>query len=101
MTCHALQAVDPVDAPGSRRACVCIIYARGPRRESSSSPAGGGSMDEIVAVVETGVYVDDLGRAEEFYGRVLGLEVIGREAGRHVFFRVGSGNVLLAFLARA
>jgi catechol 2,3-dioxygenase-like lactoylglutathione lyase family enzyme len=51
---------------------------------------------EIVAVVETAIYVDDLDRAEAFYRDVLGLEVIGREAGRHVFFRVGDG-VLLAF----
>jgi catechol 2,3-dioxygenase-like lactoylglutathione lyase family enzyme len=51
---------------------------------------------EIVAVVETAIYVDDLEAAEAFYRDVLGLEVIGREAGRHVFFRVGDG-VLLAF----
>jgi catechol 2,3-dioxygenase-like lactoylglutathione lyase family enzyme len=58
-------------------------------------------VDEIRAVVETGVYVDDLGRAEAFYRDVLGLEVIGREAGRHVFFRVGTADVLLIFNARA
>jgi catechol 2,3-dioxygenase-like lactoylglutathione lyase family enzyme len=51
---------------------------------------------EIVAVVETATYVDDLDAAETFYRDVLGLEVIGREAGRHVFFRVGDG-VVLAF----
>jgi catechol 2,3-dioxygenase-like lactoylglutathione lyase family enzyme len=54
-------------------------------------------MHEILAVVETGVYVDDLARAEAFYHDVLGLEVIGREAGRHVFFRVGPAGVLLVF----
>ncbi len=54
-------------------------------------------MHEILAVVETGVYVDDLARAEAFYRDVLGLEVIGREAGRHVFFRVGTAGVLLVF----
>ena len=53
-------------------------------------------MGEIVAIVETAIYVDDLDRAEEFYRDVLRLEVIGKEAGRHVFFRVGDG-VLLAF----
>jgi catechol 2,3-dioxygenase-like lactoylglutathione lyase family enzyme len=52
----------------------------------------------IEAVVETAIYVDDLARTEEFYGGLLGLEVIVREAGRQVFFRVGNG-VLLAFLA--
>jgi catechol 2,3-dioxygenase-like lactoylglutathione lyase family enzyme len=53
-------------------------------------------MSEIRAIVETAIYVDDLEAAEAFYRDVLGLEVIGREAGRHVFFRVGDG-VLLAF----
>ena len=53
-------------------------------------------MNPIEAIVETAIYVDDLDAAEAFYRDVLGLEVIGREAGRHVFFRVGDG-VLLAF----
>jgi catechol 2,3-dioxygenase-like lactoylglutathione lyase family enzyme len=47
-------------------------------------------MPEIVAVVETGIYVDDLDRAETFYRDVLGLALIGKEPGRHVFFRVGT-----------
>jgi catechol 2,3-dioxygenase-like lactoylglutathione lyase family enzyme len=51
---------------------------------------------EIEAIVEAAIYVGDLDRAEAFYRDVLGLEVLGREAGRHVFFRVGHG-VLLAF----
>src|SRR5947209_10513284 len=54
-------------------------------------------MQEIVAVVETGVYAEDLDRAETFYRGVLGLEVIGKEPGRHVFFRVGPASVLLVF----
>jgi catechol 2,3-dioxygenase-like lactoylglutathione lyase family enzyme len=53
-----------------------------------------------LAVVETGIYVDDLDEAEAFYAGVLGLPVIGREAGRHVFFRVGD-TVLLAFKPEA
>jgi catechol 2,3-dioxygenase-like lactoylglutathione lyase family enzyme len=53
-------------------------------------------MSPIRAIVETGVYVDDLGRSEAFYRDLLGLEVIGKEEGRHVFFRVGDG-VLLVF----
>ncbi len=56
---------------------------------------------EIKAVVETAVYVDDLQAAETFYRTVLGLRVIGKEPGRHVFFQVGEGNILLAFLAEA
>lgn len=55
----------------------------------------------IEAVVETAIYATDLGTAEAFYAGVLGLPVIGREAGRHVFFRVGERNVLLVFNADA
>ena len=53
----------------------------------------------IVKLVETGIYVDDLDGAERFYQDVLGLEVIGRVSGRHVFFRVGRDDVLLIFRA--
>src|SRR5947208_2805548 len=51
----------------------------------------------IVNLVETAIYVDDLGHAEAFYRGVLGLEPIAHEAGRHVFFRVGKEDVLLVF----
>jgi hypothetical protein len=53
-------------------------------------------MSEIVAVVETANYRDDLDAAQAFHRDVLGPEVIGREAGRPVYFRVGDG-LLLAF----
>ena len=56
---------------------------------------------KIKAVVETAIYVDDFQAAEAFYRTVLGLPVIGKEPGHHVFFQVGEGNVLLAFLAEA
>src|ERR1700731_2862303 len=56
---------------------------------------------KIKAVVETAIYVDDLLAAETFYRTVLGLPVIGKEPGRHVFFQVGGASVLLAFLADA
>jgi catechol 2,3-dioxygenase-like lactoylglutathione lyase family enzyme len=55
----------------------------------------------IRAVVETAIYVNDLQAAETFYRTVLGLQVIAKELGRHVFFQVGEGNVLLAFQAEA
>src|SRR5512135_3911529 len=58
-------------------------------------------MPAIHSIVETSAYVDDLDRAERFYRDVLGLAPIGQEAGRHVFFRVGEGDVLLLFLADA
>ena len=54
---------------------------------------------KVKAVVETAIYVDDLEAAEDFYRRVLGLRVMGKEPGRHVFFQVGEASVLLAFRA--
>jgi catechol 2,3-dioxygenase-like lactoylglutathione lyase family enzyme len=55
-------------------------------------------MPPIEHLVETGIYADDLERAEAFYQEVLGLELLAREPGRHVFFRVGD-SVLLIFRA--
>lgn len=49
-------------------------------------------------IIETSLYADDLQAAERFYRDVLGLRIIGREEGRHVFFRCGRG-VLLIFRA--
>jgi catechol 2,3-dioxygenase-like lactoylglutathione lyase family enzyme len=54
-------------------------------------------MKPIQCLVETAVYADDLNEAERFYRDVLGLELLGREEGRHVFFRVGDQDVLLVF----
>ena len=48
------------------------------------------------AILETALYAPDLGAAKAFYGGLLGLPVIAEVAGRHVFFRVGAG-VLLVF----
>lgn len=48
------------------------------------------------AILEAALYAADLAAAEAFYGGLLGLPVIGRVGGRHVFFRVGAG-VLLVF----
>lgn len=48
------------------------------------------------AILESAVYAADLAAAEGFYAGVLGLAVIARVPGRHVFFRVGEG-VLLVF----
>lgn len=55
------------------------------------------SPPPVEAVVETAVYAADLDAAEAFYAGVLGLPVIGREPGRHVFFRAGAAGVLLVF----
>ena len=55
-------------------------------------------MQPISHLLEAALYVDDLNRAEAFYSDVLGLPVLRREAGRHVFFQVGD-SVLLVFHA--
>src|SRR5262245_37822749 len=47
-------------------------------------------------ILETALYAQDLQAAERFYTAVLGLDVIARGPGRHVFFRCGAG-VLLVF----
>lgn len=46
-------------------------------------------------VLESALYVDDLDEAEAFYTGKLGLEVLRKAEGRHVFFRCGDGVVLL------
>ena len=47
-------------------------------------------------IKETCLYSSNLVRAEEFYNQILGLEIIGKTAGRHVFFKAGT-SVLLIF----
>lgn len=56
---------------------------------------------QIQAIIETAIYVDDLDATERFYHGILGLRVIAKEAGRHVFFQAGASSVLLAFIAEA
>jgi len=56
-------------------------------------------MKSIQYLVETAVYADDLELAERFYRETLGLNFLERESGRHVFFQVGSEDVLLIFRA--
>lgn len=46
-------------------------------------------------VLETALYASDLEAAEWFYSDVLRLEVLFREEDRHVFFRCGTGVILL------
>lgn len=50
------------------------------------------------SILESALYVTDLGAARAFYGEVLGLELITEVAGRHAFYRCG-GGVLLLFVA--
>ena len=56
---------------------------------------------QIHSIIETAIYVNDLEKTETFYRNVLGLPVIGKEPGHHVFFQVGTSNVLLAFIPDA
>lgn len=52
------------------------------------------------AILETCLYAEDLDAAEAFYRDVMGLSVLARQPGRHVFFRCGAG-MLLVFNPRA
>ncbi|MET3578994.1 MAG: glyoxalase/bleomycin resistance/extradiol dioxygenase family protein [Mesorhizobium sp.] len=52
------------------------------------------------AILESALYVTDLDAAENFYSGVLGLDLLGKADGRHLFFRCGDG-VLLIFNAEA
>jgi catechol 2,3-dioxygenase-like lactoylglutathione lyase family enzyme len=54
----------------------------------------------ITGILETVLYVADLERAERFYRDVMALTQIGKEPDRHVFFRVGTGVLLIFHAAR-
>ncbi len=47
------------------------------------------------AILESALYVDDLDAGEAFYRDVMGLDILARVEGRHVFFRCGQGVLLL------
>lgn len=47
-----------------------------------------------LSILETVLYVHDLAAAEDFYGRVLGLETVAAAAGRHVFYRCGNQDAI-------
>jgi catechol 2,3-dioxygenase-like lactoylglutathione lyase family enzyme len=64
------------------------------------TPTGAHGLN-IKAIIETAIYVDDLMATEAFYGTILGLRVMGKEPGHHVFFQVGEASVLLVFIADA
>jgi catechol 2,3-dioxygenase-like lactoylglutathione lyase family enzyme len=49
----------------------------------------------IDGVLETCLYAGDLAAAERFYAGVLGLDVVSRDAERHVFFRCGAAMLLV------
>jgi catechol 2,3-dioxygenase-like lactoylglutathione lyase family enzyme len=47
------------------------------------------------SILESALYAADLDAAEAFYVGVMGLAVLARAPGRHVFFRVGAGVLLI------
>ena len=49
----------------------------------------------IQGVLETSLYATDLDGAEHFYAKVLGLAIVGRAPGRHIFFRCGNAMLLV------
>ncbi|MCS0493563.1 VOC family protein [Ancylobacter sp. MQZ15Z-1] len=53
-------------------------------------------MPPITGVLETGLYVDDLARARDFYERVLGLEPMVADT-RFCAYNAGPASVLLLF----
>jgi len=50
----------------------------------------------LSALLEAALYAEDLDLAEEFYGATLGLPMVTRVNGRHIFYRVGN-MILLIF----
>lgn len=46
-------------------------------------------------ILETALYADDLDAAETFYAGLMGLNVAMKKPGRHVFFRVPGGMLML------
>ncbi len=55
------------------------------------------TVPRISYVLETCIYGRNLAEMERFYGQVLGLEKMGEEYPRHVFFRVSPQSMLLIF----
>ncbi|TIM21737.1 MAG: glyoxalase/bleomycin resistance/extradiol dioxygenase family protein, partial [Mesorhizobium sp.] len=43
------------------------------------------------AILESALYVTDLTAAETFFTDILGLNLLGKVDGRHLFFRCGPG----------
>ena len=46
-------------------------------------------------ILETSLYAEDLEQAEEFYTKVLGLQLFAREPGRHLFFKCCNQMLLI------
>ena len=57
---------------------------------------GSTNAPRLARILESSLYADDLAQAESFYKSVLGLTLFAKEAGRHVFFKLGN-QMLLVF----
>jgi len=55
---------------------------------------------QLRRILETSLYADDLDQAESFYKSVLGLNQFAKEAGRHLFYKLGDQMLLLFNPAR-
>jgi len=52
---------------------------------------------KLPRILETTLYVKNLPAAEKFYSDVLGLPLLGRRKGRHLFYWVGKDLLLLFY----
>jgi catechol 2,3-dioxygenase-like lactoylglutathione lyase family enzyme len=64
-------------------------------RGRSEIPGGLIATPPIAGILETVLYYRDQGETERFYSEVLGLRLIGKAPGRHLFYRAGSSLLLL------
>jgi catechol-2,3-dioxygenase len=55
---------------------------------------------KVKSIKETCIYVKDLERCQTFYGNIIGLAIMAKAEGRHIFFLAGS-SVLLCFIAES
>ena len=55
-------------------------------------------MPKLTRILETALYVKNLPAAEKFYSKILGLPLLGKQKGRHLFYWVGK-DVLHLFYA--
>lgn len=46
-------------------------------------------------IVETSLYSTDLERSEDFYSNTLNLKLINKQEGRHLFYELNSGKLLI------
>lgn len=52
-------------------------------------------MALITQILETCLYVDDMGKAGEFYSKLFEIETYSKAGERHLFFKIGKSMLLL------